>query len=183
VVNVRPVADHAAAHLLGALSIPLRPAFATWLGSLADPTVPIVIAGSPDQDDEEIVRQALKIGYENLAGEVGAGMDAWPPMVSRSGRRCCSAPPTSRRAVGAGGTLRAAPRRRRNAQVVDSIPTGVSHVPAAHDAFPIREPDGASGGLWHEFVMPDSAYREDSRPRCAAADRGWLRGLSAVPRT
>jgi glyoxylase-like metal-dependent hydrolase (beta-lactamase superfamily II)/rhodanese-related sulfurtransferase len=77
VVDVRPVADYAAAHLPGALSIPLRPAFATWLGWLADPTVPIIIVRNPDQDPEEITWQALKIGYENLAGELAGGMDAW----------------------------------------------------------------------------------------------------------
>ena len=77
VVDVRPVADYAAAHLPAALSIPLRPAFATWLGWLADPTVPIVIVRNPDQDREEITWQALKIGYENLAGELAGGMDAW----------------------------------------------------------------------------------------------------------
>jgi len=77
VVDVRPVADYATAHLPGALSDPLRAAFATWLGWLADPKAPIVVLRNPDQDPEEIVWQALKIGYENLAGELAGGIDAW----------------------------------------------------------------------------------------------------------
>src|SRR6185295_5934851 len=43
VVDVRPVAEYARAHLPGALSNELRPAFATWLGWLADPKRPIVV--------------------------------------------------------------------------------------------------------------------------------------------
>ncbi|MEO6144970.1 MAG: MBL fold metallo-hydrolase, partial [Dermatophilaceae bacterium] len=43
VVDVRPVADFAAAHVPGSLSIPLRPAFATWLGWLVPADKPLVI--------------------------------------------------------------------------------------------------------------------------------------------
>ena len=38
VLDVRPVADIAAGHLPGAIAIPLRAQFATWLGWLDDPT-------------------------------------------------------------------------------------------------------------------------------------------------
>lgn len=77
VVDVRPVMEWAAAHIPGALSIPLRPQFATWLGWLAAPHSPLVIVRGPDQDVEEIVWQALKVGYEHLAGELAGGIDAW----------------------------------------------------------------------------------------------------------
>jgi len=77
VIDVRPVAEYAAAHLPGALSIALRDAFATWLGWLADPEIPIIIVRDADQDPEEITWQALKIGYENLVGELAGGIDAW----------------------------------------------------------------------------------------------------------
>ena len=77
VVDVRPVAEYARAHLPGALSNELRPAFATWLGWLADPKRPIVVVRDADQDPEEIAWQALKIGFENLVGELAGGIDAW----------------------------------------------------------------------------------------------------------
>jgi glyoxylase-like metal-dependent hydrolase (beta-lactamase superfamily II) len=77
VVDVRPVADYAAAHIPGAVSIPLRAQFATWLGWLAAPDTPLVVVRGDDQDVEEIVWQALKIGYDQLAGELAGGMDAW----------------------------------------------------------------------------------------------------------
>ncbi|MHA6784314.1 MBL fold metallo-hydrolase [Pseudonocardia saturnea] len=77
VVDVRPVPDYAAAHIPGALSIPLRPQFATWLGWLAPPDALLVIVRGADQDASEVVWQALKIGYDRVAGELAGGMAAW----------------------------------------------------------------------------------------------------------
>jgi hydroxyacylglutathione hydrolase len=77
VVDVRPVADFGAGHVPGAVSIPLRPVFATWLGWLVDADKPIVVVRNPDQDPAEIVWQARKVGYDQLAGELGGGLAAW----------------------------------------------------------------------------------------------------------
>jgi hydroxyacylglutathione hydrolase len=76
-VDARPLTAFAARHIPGALSIPLRDAFATWLGWLADPSEPLVFVLDDSQDRGDLVRQALKIGYENLAGELAGGMPAW----------------------------------------------------------------------------------------------------------
>jgi len=76
-VDVRPVAEFAAAHVPGALSIPLRPVFASWLGWLAPHDRPLIILRAADQDPAEIAWQATKIGYTNLAGELTGGIDAW----------------------------------------------------------------------------------------------------------
>jgi len=77
ILDVRPVPAFAAAHLAGALSIPLRPAFASWLGWLANHERPIVIVREPDQDLDEVLWQAAKIGYDNIVGELAGGLDAW----------------------------------------------------------------------------------------------------------
>jgi hydroxyacylglutathione hydrolase len=77
VVDVRLPEVFAAGHVPGALSIPLRPAFATWLGWLADVERPLVFVRDDDQDPDEIIWQCLKIGYDRLAGELDGGMDAW----------------------------------------------------------------------------------------------------------
>jgi glyoxylase-like metal-dependent hydrolase (beta-lactamase superfamily II) len=77
VVDVRPVSDFSAGHVPGALSIPLRPQFATWLGWLAPPGTPLVVVRRPDQDPQEVAWQARKVGYDRLAGELAGGMDAW----------------------------------------------------------------------------------------------------------
>src|SRR5579875_1867356 len=78
VIDVRPVRDYAAGHVPGSLAIPLREAFATWLGWLVpDPAIPLAFVLGPGQDPAEAAWQALKIGYENLAGTLAGGMPAW----------------------------------------------------------------------------------------------------------
>jgi glyoxylase-like metal-dependent hydrolase (beta-lactamase superfamily II)/rhodanese-related sulfurtransferase len=77
VVDVRPVPDFAAGHIPGAVSIPLRPVFATWLGWLFDPDRPLVIVRNSDQDADEVVWQARKVGYDYLAGELTGGFATW----------------------------------------------------------------------------------------------------------
>ncbi|GAA3119564.1 MBL fold metallo-hydrolase [Planomonospora alba] len=70
IVDVRPVADFANGHVPGSISIPLRPQFASWLGWIVPASEPVAIVRNPDQDPDEILWQALKIGHENLFGEI-----------------------------------------------------------------------------------------------------------------
>lgn len=77
IVDVRPVREYSSGHIPGALSIPLRPQFASWLGWLLDPATPYVIVRNPGQDLTDVIWQALKIGYAVPAGELARGMDAW----------------------------------------------------------------------------------------------------------
>src|SRR5205823_6932881 len=77
IVDVRPVPAFAAGHVPGSLSIPLRPQFASWLGWLLADDVPLVFVRDPTQDPTDVVRQALGIGYERLAGELDGGVPPW----------------------------------------------------------------------------------------------------------
>ncbi len=77
-VDVRAAADFAAGHIPGSLSDALRPAFATWLGWLADPARPLIFIRSPDQHPEDILWAAAKVGFDTVAGELDGGFDAWP---------------------------------------------------------------------------------------------------------
>ena len=77
IIDVRPVQSFATSHPAGALSIPLRAAFASWLGWLAPNDRPLVILREISQDSEEILWQSLKIGYENILGEIAGGIEAW----------------------------------------------------------------------------------------------------------
>ena len=77
VVDARPISEFAAAHIPGSLSDELRPAFATWLGWLASPDRPLIAVLRAGQDRGELVEAALLVGYDNLAGELDGGMDAW----------------------------------------------------------------------------------------------------------
>jgi glyoxylase-like metal-dependent hydrolase (beta-lactamase superfamily II) len=75
-VDVRPVPAFAAGHIPGAISVPLRDQFATWLGWLFTPDTPLIIVRDPGQDPAEIAWQAAKIGFDNLA-ELDGGLAAW----------------------------------------------------------------------------------------------------------
>jgi hydroxyacylglutathione hydrolase len=77
VVDVRAAADYAAAHVPGSLAIPLRPQYASWLGWLAPPDVPIVVVRDPGQDPADILWPALKVGYTHVVGELDGGVAAW----------------------------------------------------------------------------------------------------------
>jgi glyoxylase-like metal-dependent hydrolase (beta-lactamase superfamily II)/rhodanese-related sulfurtransferase len=77
VVDARKVVDFAAAHIPGSVSIELRPVFASWLGWLTEPDQPVVIVLDDDQHEADLVRQALTIGHDNLAGRLTCGIDAW----------------------------------------------------------------------------------------------------------
>jgi rhodanese-related sulfurtransferase len=77
VIDVRPIADYAAAHIPGSLSIELRDAFATWLGWLIPPGDRIIVVRDPEQEAEEILAQAAKVGYDDVAGELAGGLRAW----------------------------------------------------------------------------------------------------------
>ncbi len=76
-VDVRRIAEFAQGHIPTALSIELRPVFASWLGWLVDADRPVVFVFGDHQDRAELVRQCLSVGYENLAGELDGGMGAW----------------------------------------------------------------------------------------------------------
>jgi glyoxylase-like metal-dependent hydrolase (beta-lactamase superfamily II)/rhodanese-related sulfurtransferase len=77
IVDARPIEAFAAAHVPGSLSNALRPAFATWLGWLADPQRPLVVVLDAGQDRDELVEACLKVGYDDLAGELDGGITAW----------------------------------------------------------------------------------------------------------
>lgn len=77
VIDVRPAVEFAAGHIPGAVSIALRAQFATWLGWLVPDDVPAAFVLGEGQDPAEVAWQALKIGYEHLAGRLDGGMAAW----------------------------------------------------------------------------------------------------------
>jgi hydroxyacylglutathione hydrolase len=76
-VDARPIDRFGPSHIPGAISIPLRPVFASWLGWLAPADRPLIIVRDHDQDPAEIAWQAAKIGYDNVAGELDGAMAAW----------------------------------------------------------------------------------------------------------
>jgi rhodanese-related sulfurtransferase/glyoxylase-like metal-dependent hydrolase (beta-lactamase superfamily II) len=76
-VDARPLKGFAAAHIRGAISNPLRPGFASWLGWLVPADRPVVVVRDADQDAADIAWQAAKIGFDTVVGELDGGLDAW----------------------------------------------------------------------------------------------------------
>lgn len=76
VVDARPIGDVTAGHIPGAVAIPMRAQFATWLGWLVEPGMPVIVVRNPEQDPGEIIWPALNIGVE-LTGELSGAMPAW----------------------------------------------------------------------------------------------------------
>ncbi len=77
VIDVRSIDQFARGHIPGALSIELRPVFASWLGWLVEGDRPLVFVLDDDQDRFALVRQCLSVGYEDFAGELDGGMASW----------------------------------------------------------------------------------------------------------
>lgn len=77
VIDTRPFAEFAAGHIPGSVSIALRPAFASWLGWLIPGDRPLAFLMGPDQDRVDLVSQCLKIGYEDIVGELEGGVATW----------------------------------------------------------------------------------------------------------
>ena len=76
-VDARPVEAWAASHVVGAIAIPLRPQFGSWLGWLVADDRALIFVLEAGQDAADLVRQAHTIGYDNLAGAMVGGIDAW----------------------------------------------------------------------------------------------------------
>jgi glyoxylase-like metal-dependent hydrolase (beta-lactamase superfamily II) len=76
-VDVRPAADYAGGHIAGSVAIPLRAAFATWLGWLIPAEAPIVVVRNLEQDPADILWPALNVGYDTILGELAGGIAAW----------------------------------------------------------------------------------------------------------
>jgi glyoxylase-like metal-dependent hydrolase (beta-lactamase superfamily II)/rhodanese-related sulfurtransferase len=77
VVDTRPIAAYATAHIEGSISNALRPAFATWLASVISADVPIVFVVDDAADLHDVVRQALNVGHERFAGVLEGGIEMW----------------------------------------------------------------------------------------------------------
>ena len=77
IIDARPIDAFGRGHIPGSLSIALRPQFGTWLGWIVPADTPIAVVLDPAQDGADLARQARNIGYDEVLGELGGGIDAW----------------------------------------------------------------------------------------------------------
>lgn len=83
IIDVRPVPDYAAGHILGSINISYREAYATWLGWLAPLGTPLLFvlnsvgrAPSPEVL-ERVIEESLLVGHERFSGWLEGGIEAW----------------------------------------------------------------------------------------------------------
>jgi rhodanese-related sulfurtransferase/glyoxylase-like metal-dependent hydrolase (beta-lactamase superfamily II) len=74
-LDVRPAADFAAAHLQGSIHIGLAGQYATWAGTILSQDLPIVILAEPGRETEAATRLG-RIGFDNIAGYLEGGIQA-----------------------------------------------------------------------------------------------------------
>jgi glyoxylase-like metal-dependent hydrolase (beta-lactamase superfamily II)/rhodanese-related sulfurtransferase len=76
VLDVRPAAAVAGAHIPGAIAIGLSGAFAPTVGQVIAPGTRLVLVCEPGREAEAVVRLG-RIGYDALVGYLAGGMAAW----------------------------------------------------------------------------------------------------------
>lgn len=76
-IDVRRIKDYAAGHIPEAISIVLRDSFSSWLGWIVPPEKPLIFVDTSQRTHEEIVRQCIRIGYDDLAGYLKGGIEFW----------------------------------------------------------------------------------------------------------
>lgn len=75
IVDARSFPDYAAGHLPGSYSIPAGSSFGTWLGWVVPDGRPLVFVLEPAADWDDLLRQALRIGYDDVRGHLSSVAD------------------------------------------------------------------------------------------------------------
>jgi hydroxyacylglutathione hydrolase len=77
VVDARSPIDHALAHIPGSFSMPVGTSFGTWVGWVVEPDRPLVLVVDSVDDWDGLVRQALRVGHDSIAGYLQGGFARW----------------------------------------------------------------------------------------------------------
>jgi hydroxyacylglutathione hydrolase len=77
IVDVRPAVRHAAGHVPGSVSIPAGGSFSTWLGWVVEFGRRLVFVLDDTAEWDEVVRSALRIGFDGIDGYLSGGLEAW----------------------------------------------------------------------------------------------------------
>jgi len=79
IVDIRRGRDYDKGHIPGSYSVALQPgeAFSAWVGWLIDRDRRIVLVGGTGKLHREAQVQLLRIGFDNIAGALDGGIEAW----------------------------------------------------------------------------------------------------------
>ncbi len=76
VVDVRSKDDYARSHIPGSFNNTFRDAYAVWLGWLVPEATPLLFV-TGDAPVDQLVDESLLVGYEDFAGWLKGGVEAW----------------------------------------------------------------------------------------------------------
>ena len=76
-VDARSAAEFATSHVPGAYCVPFGGSFGTWVGWLVEEGRPLLLINEDLSNNEEIVRQLIRLGYDDLQGYLEGGMESW----------------------------------------------------------------------------------------------------------
>jgi rhodanese-related sulfurtransferase len=165
IVDTRPPVEYADGHVPGSLAIPLRGSFATWLGWLVpDMVTPLLIVRGVDQDPDEIVWQARKIGYDHLAGQLD--LDGW---------KAGGHPTTTTRLLGSHQLDVTASRRVVDVRQADEYAAG--HLPTALN---VELGSLAGAGLPEGTVVTMCSHGERAVTAASVLERAGRPGVAAM---
>ena len=77
VLDVRDAASFGTGHIAGAVNIGLQGQYASWAGSLLQPSRQLVIVAAGTAEVEEAVLRLARVGLENVAGYLDGGIASW----------------------------------------------------------------------------------------------------------
>lgn len=77
VLDTRPISNYGTGHIPGSLHVSLAGQFASWVGTMIEPHVPIILV----TEDEDAVKEArtrlARVGLENVSGYLDGGILSW----------------------------------------------------------------------------------------------------------
>lgn len=76
ILDSRNPAEFCLSHLRGSINVGLGGTYATWAGTVLDPTIPILLVANPGREPEAIMRLG-RIGFDNIAGYLDGGAEAF----------------------------------------------------------------------------------------------------------
>jgi glyoxylase-like metal-dependent hydrolase (beta-lactamase superfamily II)/rhodanese-related sulfurtransferase len=76
VIDTRPTAEYCRAHVPKSLHVGLDGQYASWVGTLANPSDKLLLVAEAGREEEAVLRLA-RVGYENVVGLLAGGFEAW----------------------------------------------------------------------------------------------------------
>ncbi|CAN5564246.1 MBL fold metallo-hydrolase [soil metagenome] len=76
-LDLRSAAEFTVAHVPGSISLPAGSSFGTWLGWVVSPDRPLILLLDSVAQWDGAIRQALRIGYEQVEGYLHGGFARW----------------------------------------------------------------------------------------------------------